>query len=318
MLDKLFREQQGQLNYFFDRLNMEAVEEILQVLLSCKGVVFFSGVGKSGIIAEKIAVTMISTGTKAYYVSPTNALHGDLGIVTSSDVFVMLSKSGETEELLHLVPFIRNKGAFLIAVTSNPSCRLVKAANMSIYLPLERELCPFDLAPTTSTAVQLIFGDVLAVGLMKSKNFALSDYALNHPGGRIGRRASVQVADLMLGEHSVPLCAPTDQLVNVLVELSDKRCGCLIVVDAQQMLLGIFTDGDLRRSLQREGADVLHKPIEDLMSRAPKSIPSQARAWDALKLMEADQKHPVMILPVVDAGKVVGLIKMHDIIQAGL
>lgn len=297
---------------------MAEVEELLQTFLSCKGVIFFTGIGKSGIIAQKIAATLVSTGTKAMYIPATDALHGDLGIIGKEDVFVFLSKSGESDEILQLLPFVRSKQAFIVGLVCNPKSRLAKACDLSITLPLERELCPFDLAPTTSTAIQLIFGDVIAVGLMRARDFSMDDYALNHPAGRIGRRLHVYVSDIMLKEEEVPLCRSEDKLVNKLVELSNKRCGCLLVVDEKKHLKGIFTDGDLRRALQSKGGKVLEEPIENLMTKEPKWIEPSKLAYEAMQRMESDPKHPIMVLPVVKEKKVVGLIKMHDIVQSGL
>lgn len=318
MLNKLFFDQKQYINYFFDALDIDLAEQLLQKFLECTGVIFFSGIGKSGIIAQKIAATLSSTGTKAVYLSPTDALHGDLGIVTKNDIFVMLSKSGETDELVQLVPYVKNKGAFLVALVSNEKSRIAKAADFVINLPLERELCPFDLAPTTSTAVQLIFGDVLAVGLMRSRNFSRDEYALNHPAGRIGKRICVFVKDIMLTEEQLPLCKASDKLIDVLVELSNKRCGCLLVVDDQMRLEGIFTDGDLRRALQQKREALLNETLGNLMIKSPKfTVPDQL-AWNAMLFMEEDIKKPITVLPVVEGGQLVGLVKMHDLIQSGL
>lgn len=318
MLKNLFREEKKYLDYFFDSLDVEQAEIVLQTFLSCTGVIFFTGVGKSGIIAQKIAVTLVSTGTKAIYLTPTDALHGDLGIVNNQDLFVFISKSGESDELMQLVPNIRNKGARLIAIVSNIESRLAKVCELSIHLPLEKELCPFDMVPTTSTEVQLIFGNVLAVALMRAKNFLLCDFAENHPAGRLGRRMTLLVKDIMLQGSQVPFCKPEDKLVDVLVELSNKRCGCLLVVNSESELGGIFTDGDLRRALQHKGPEVLHTKMADLMTTSPKWVDANSLAWEALKVMESDKKNPVMVLPALEKKKIVGLIKLHDLVQHGL
>lgn len=320
MIKQLFEQQREYLNHFFDHLAYEAVEELAQKMLHTPGMVFFTGIGKSGIIAKKIAMTMMSTGTRSLYLSATNALHGDLGIVNDKDIFVLLSKSGESDELLSLIPFLRNKGVYLVAVVSNPNCRLARACDLSVNLPLIKELCPFGLAPTTSTALQLIFGDVLAVALMQLKKFSLDQYALNHPAGTIGKKITLQVRDLMIKGDHMPLCSPSDRLIDVLVVLSDKRCGCLMVVDKEKRLQGIFTDGDLRRALQVKGSEALHLPMDQLMTRQPRHIGPEVLATEAMKTMEADQKRPIMVLPVLENpdNKVVGIIKMHDIVQSGL
>jgi len=318
MLTDLLAEQRRYIDHYFDRLDLTEVDKVVQECLRVKGLIVFTGVGKSGIIAEKIAMTMISTGTKALYLPPTNFLHGDIGILSDSDLFVFMSRSGETEELLNLLPFVKNKGTRLLAVVSNPHSRLAKACDLSIHLPLEKELCPFDLAPTTSTAVQLLFGDLLTIALMRAKGFALSSYALNHPSGSIGKKMTLTVEALMYKGEQIPLAGPGDLLRDVLDELTSKKCGALLVADAQKNLLGIFTDGDLRRGLQQQGSDFLHKPICELMTGAAMRIESDQLAWDALKIMQSDPKKFVMVLPVVKEGKIVGILRMHDIIQAGI
>lgn len=318
-LKKLFEKQKHYLDQFYTHLDLKVCEQFIEKVLQCKGVLYFTGVGKSGFVAQKIAATMMSTGTKAFFLPPIDALHGDLGMVGDRDFVLILSKSGETEELLQLLPFIRNKGAKVFGIVSQKESRLVKGADFSVILPCQGEICPFDLAPTTSTEIQLLFGDVMAMALMQAKGFNLDQYADNHPGGQIGRRSSMRVRDVMLNKTRLPLCLSENRLEEVLRELTEKRCGCLIVIDEQRRLKGIFTDGDLRRALQAKGEAILKAKIEELMTRAPKAIQSEALAWDAMKLMESDQKHPVMVLPVLDeAEEVVGILKMHDLIQAGL
>lgn len=319
MLRELFNLHREYLDHFFDQVDIKASEAILQAFLNCNGTLFFTGVGKSALVAKKIAMTMVSTGTRALFLSPTDALHGDIGIVSENDVFVFLSKSGESDELLNLIPYLRNKGVYLIAVVSAANSRLEKVCHLSITLPVIKELCPFDLAPTTSAAIQLIFGDVLTVALMRTKNFSLSDYALNHPAGRIGKRISLRVKDLMITGKRLPICSPQDILVNILGELSSKGCGCIMVIDNEGILKGIFTDGDLRRSLQHHGVQALDMTLETLMTRTPRSIGPDILAWDAMKQMEADQNRAITTLPVIDDRRaLLGLIKMHDILQSGL
>ncbi len=319
MLKELLQKQQQYLDFFFQRIELVKAEELLKRMLACTGTIILSGVGKSGLVAEKIAVTLTSTGTKALYLSPTNALHGDIGIVHPNDLFIMLSKSGESEELLQLVPYLRNRKVHIASIVCNPHSRLSKASDSNVVLPLEKELCPFDLVPTTSTAIQSIFGDLLAVALMQEKRFGLEEYANNHPAGRIGKRITLKVSDLMLKDRDVPLCSRNDRIMDILVELSDKKCGCILVVDEMKKLLGIFTDGDLRRSLQSHGPAALDATVDSVMSCSPKWITPHELAWKAVEVMEADQKRPVAVLPVVnEEKKVLGLIKMHDIVQSGL
>lgn len=318
-LQKILKHQQEYINYFFEKLDFEVIMSFIELLSNCKGGIYFTGVGKSGIIAKKIVSTMISTGTRAHYIAPINALHGDIGNLTEEDVVILISKSGETDELLRLIPYIRNKGAYPIAWVSNKKNRLAAACDQVCILPVKRELCPYDLAPTTSAAVQLLFGDFVAMALMELKQVSLEKYAENHPAGKIGKQVKHKVKDLMLTKDKVPLAKPLDHLEDVLEEFSSKRCGCLLIVDEHMKLLGIFTDGDLRRSLQKSGATILKMPMEKLMNPCKKMIGVEAFAWEAMKTMEADQKHPVMVLPVVDENKTLkGLIKMHDILQSGL
>lgn len=319
MLKELLDKEREALDHFFTHVDHARLQELLEILQSCKGMVIITGVGKSGLVAEKFAVTLTSTGSRALYLSPANALHGDIGIITDQDVFIMLSKSGESDELLNLIPYVRNKGAKVVAIVTNPASRLAKACDFTLSLPLERELCPYDLAPTTSTVIQMIVGDVLAIALMQLKNISYDQFAMNHPAGRIGRRIFTKVKDLMLTGQAVPLCHPEDRLMDVLVTLSDKRCGCILVVNGEQRLLGIFTDGDLRRSLQKFGVKALETTMEEMMTRTPRSITDKDLAWAALLKMEADQKHPITVLAVLnDQEQVVGVIKMHDIVQSGL
>lgn len=192
-LRQLFAEQKRYLDYFFDHIDYSQLQNFTQLLLECKGVIFFSGIGKSGFIAQKICQTLVSTGTKSVFLSPTNALHGDIGIVGPKDIVVVFSKSGATEELFKLVPCVRAKGAYIVGVSSHNESMVAEFCDMHVYLPLERELCPFDLAPVTSTAIQMLFGDTVAIALMQAKNLTREEYAMNHPAGRIGKRLTLRV-----------------------------------------------------------------------------------------------------------------------------
>lgn len=319
MLKELFQKEKTILSHFFDHIDLKASEKLLEILKQCTGMIIITGVGKSGLVAEKIALTLTSTGSRAFFLSPSNAMHGDIGIVSKDDVFLFISKSGESDELLQMVPFLRNRGVKLLAIVNNDNSRLSKACDHCVVLPLEKELCPHDLVPTTSSEVQMIFGDVLSIALMTQKNFGLLEYAKNHPAGKIGRRLTLRVRDLMLKDNDVPLCAPQDTLVNTLVELSNKKCGCVMIIDKDRSLMGIFTDGDLRRALQKHGSKALEKTMQELMTKTARFISSDDMASSALTLMEADQKRPITVLPVVnEKSQIVGLIKMHDIVQTGL
>lgn len=318
MVANLFKTQKSYLDYFYEKIDIAKTEEIIDTLFHCLGTIIFTGVGKSGIIANKLAMTMLSTGTKALFISPIDALHGDLGIVSKDDIIICLSNSGETKELISLVPFIKKKGAKLISIVSKPDSTLAKVGDIYIDLPVKKEICPFNLAPTTSTAVQLIFGDVLAVELMRRKNFSIDEFAANHPGGSIGKLITLKVKDLMLKGADVPFCKKEDLLIDVLSVLSEKRCGCLIIVDENSHLLGVFTDGDLRRAIESDKENFLYRKMETFMSKTPKWIFEDALAAKAMEEMETDKKL-VTILPVLGKNKkVVGIIRMHDIVQEGL
>lgn len=319
MLKELLAKEQQYLNYFFDNLDLDSLQEIFDIFKHCPGMIVLTGVGKSGLIAKKIAATMTSTNTRAIYLSPVNALHGDLGIISEDDVFVFLSKSGESDELLNLIPSVRNKAVKTIAIVSNPESRLAKACDKYLCLPLEKELCPYNMAPTTSTSIQMIFGDIMAVGLMRHNKFSLDDFAQNHPAGSIGKKITVRVRDLMITGKSIPLCQETDKLFDTLVELSNKKCGCILITDKNKQLLGIFTDGDLRRTLQKFGPNGLNKQLHEVMSKDPRTIDPNTLATEAIKIMENSLSNEVSVLPVINENdEVIGLIKLHDIIQTGI
>lgn len=231
---------------------------------------------------------------------------------------VMFSKSGSTTELLTLIPYARAKGATLVGVSSNAKSKLATETDMHVMLPLERELCPFDLAPVTSTAIQMLFGDTCAVAIMQAKSLTMDQYAMNHPAGRIGKRLILSVKDVMKPLSGLPLAKPDEKLVDALVELSSKGQGCLLVVDDANTLLGVFTDGDLRRSLHEKGGEILQAPIKDLMSSTPRTTLAEGKAVDAMREMEAGGR-PVSFLPVIDEEKkLVGLLTLHGLVNAGL
>ncbi len=317
-ISPLFKRQKNHLEFFFEHLDYAQAEQFFSLCQKIEGLLIFTGVGKSGIIAEKIVMTLVSTGTRALYLPPTNVLHGDLGIFTSDDLLICLSKSGETEELLDLIPFVRKRNTGLAVITSQPESRLARMADCAVCLPVEKELCPFDLAPTTSTVTQLLFGDALAIALMERKNFSLTDYAGNHPGGSIGKKATLFVEDLMWKEDRIPLVSGTKPLQEVLQELTDKKCGCLVIANGEGKFEGIFTDGDLRRALQCRGPAAMQELLSSLMTVSATTIPKHMLAWDALKVMQKNPKRWITVLPVVEDDRIVGLLRMHDIVQAGI
>ena len=314
----LFHTFRQSLNQFFDAIDLNEVQRAFETLLACHGTVFLSGVGKSGFIAQKIAATLVSTGTRAAFLSPAGALHGDIGIVSAGDLFLAFSKSGESEELLGLIPHIRKKGAFTIGVVSNPASRLAHASDLVVHLPIQKEICPYDLAPTASTAAQLIFGDCLALALMQAKQFTVADFASNHPAGFLGRKITLKVSDLMLKGGAVPICHSSDRLIDILHELTSKRCGCILAAAGDMRLQGIFTDGDLRRAIHAKREQALQSRIEELMTRSPRTADPDAFAIAALRQMEEDPNRLITVLPVLRQGKIEGLLRMHDILQSGL
>ncbi|MGR3912853.1 MAG: KpsF/GutQ family sugar-phosphate isomerase [Candidatus Rhabdochlamydia sp.] len=318
MLEKLFQHQKQSLAYFYEKLDLHQAEKIVDLCLNTQGFIVITGVGKSGIIAEKIAMTLISTGTKALYIPAMNFLHGDIGILSENDCLVMLSKSGETEELLNLIPFIQKRKIKTIALVSNPQSKLAKLSDLSLILPVDKELCPFDLAPTISAEVQLLFGDVLSIALMQKRGFSLKEYGANHPSGAIGKKVTLQVKQLMLPLEELSLSFSNQKVKDVLPELSQKKLGCVLIINRQQQFQGIFTDGDLRRALEQRGPDVMDTSLEEVMTKEAITTQSEELAWDALKRMQKKPHQWIMALPVIQESRLVGLIRMHDIIHAGI
>lgn len=315
-LQQLFVKQHRYMNYFFSNLDYESVSKFCQVCLDCRGSVILTGVGKSGFVAQKVSQTLVSTGTKSAFLSPTDALHGDIGLVGSDDILVSFSKSGGSEELLKLLPFAKAKGATLVSISSASGCKLEALCDLAVVLPMERELCPFDLAPVTSAAVHMLFGDTMAIALMQAKQLTREQYAANHPAGRIGKRLTLRVADVMIGYTLLPVVPPQMAILDVLSVLSAKAQGCVLVVDEGKTLLGAFTDGDLRRSLQRLGAALLSTPVADVMTRRPRTCCAASNAYVAMQSMENPSR--VTFLPVVDDVQLVGLVSLHGLVSSGL
>ncbi|KAJ9176452.1 hypothetical protein P3X46_011761 [Hevea brasiliensis] len=314
----LFKSQQNHLNFFFQNLDLSQTLSFTQTLLNSRGTIFFSGVGKSGFVANKISQTLISLGIRAGFLSPLDALHGDIGILTARDILVLFSKSGNTEELLRLVPCAKAKGAYLVSVTSVEGNALASVCDMNVHLPLERELCPFDLAPVTSTAIQMVFGDTVAIALMGARNLTKDEYAANHPAGRIGKSLIFKVKDVMKKQDELPVCREGDLIMDQLVELSSKGCGCLLVIDEEYHLIGTFTDGDLRRTLKASGKGIFKLTVGEMCNRNPRTIGQDAMAVEAMKKMESPPS-PVQFLPVINhQNMVIGIVTLHGLVSAGL
>ena len=303
------------------RLQASQLDQVLSILKACKGKVVVLGVGKSGIIAQKIAATMTSSGTAAIHLHPSDALHGGLGIVTSDDAVLMLSNSGETAELVELLPFFKRRNVPLMAIVGKLNSTVAQRADAVLDASVDQEACPLNLAPTTSTTVALAIGDALAMTLMRAKGLTESDFASNHPGGQLGKRLTLRVADLMHSGAENPTIPDDASWMDVVSSITQFGLGAVNVIDAEGRLKGIITDGDLRRSLQRLGAHdfgFANLKCDDLMTHNPVVSNPEMLAFDALHLME-DRPSQINVLPVVDADRrCVGLIRLHDIVRSGL
>jgi arabinose-5-phosphate isomerase len=285
----------------------------VELLLSCSGRVVVSGIGKSGHIARKIASTMASTGTPAFFVHPAEASHGDLGMITRQDVVVALSYSGESDELLTIIPLIKRQGAKLIAITGDATSALAKEADVSLDARVSQEACPLNLAPTASTTAALALGDALAIALLDARGFGADDFARSHPGGTLGRRLLTHVSDVMRTGEDVPRVMEGASLVDALREVTGKRMGMTAVVDRGRRVVGIFTDGDLRRALERS-SDLRAVALADVMSRDPRTIQADKLAVEAVEMME---RHKInQLLVVTDTGELAGALNMHDLFRA--
>ncbi len=285
----------------------------LDLILACQGRVIVSGMGKSGHIARKIAATMASTGTPAYFVHPGEASHGDLGMIMADDVIIALSYSGESSELMTIVPVIKRLGAKLITMTGFNQSSLALAADVHLNAAIEKEACPMGLAPTASTTAALALGDALAVALLDAKGFAAEDFARSHPGGSLGRKLLTHVRDIMRSGDAVPSVAEGAMLSTALLEISKKGVGMTAVVDANQRVLGIYTDGDLRRNLEKP-INFATTPVQTVMSKNPSSIAPEALAVDAVSLMEARNINQLLV--VDNEQRLVGALNMHDLLRA--
>lgn len=299
-----------------DRLDSNAFRRAVDLVIACPGKVLVTGAGTSGIVARKIAATLTSTGTPALFLHPSDALHGGLGAVAGGDVVVAVSNSGETGEILVLLPYLRNRQVSLIAIVGSRESALGRAADVFLDATVEREAGPFDLAPTASSTLALALGDALAMSVLHVKGFTPDDFALNHPSGRLGRRLTLRVADLM---HRRPGITEADSWLDVVGAISDGGLGGVAVVDGADHLLGIVTDGDVRRMLQRVPAEGLRDVAAAIiMTPSPVSVDPGLLAYDALQRME-DRPSQISILPVVDPdGSYLGLIRVHDIVRAGI
>jgi arabinose-5-phosphate isomerase len=285
----------------------------VSLILACKGRVIVSGIGKSGHVARKVASTMASTGTPAHFVHPAEASHGDLGMVQGDDVFLGISYSGESDELLNIVPLIKRRGAKLIALTGNPASTLAREADVHLDGAIAQEACPLNLAPTASTTAALALGDALAVALLDARGFTSDDFARSHPGGSLGRKLLTHVRDVMRTGTAIPSVPQDATLAEAILEITRKGMGMTAVVDGARKVTGVFTDGDLRRTMERD-ADLRGKMIAAVMTRNPRTVRPEALAVEAVETME---RCKTTQLPVVDGeGRLVGALNIHDLFRA--
>ncbi len=306
--------EQQALSGMFDKINQQFAEAC-QLMLACQGRVVVIGMGKSGHIGNKIAATLASTGTPAFFVHPGEASHGDLGMITDKDVVVALSNSGETSEVTSLLPVIKRLAVPLISLTGKPDSTLAKFADVNLDTGVEKEACPMNLAPTASTTTALVMGDALAVALLEAKGFSENDFALSHPGGSLGRKLLLRVEDIMHKHDDVPKVPQTTTVSEALLEMTNKRLGMTCIVDSQDKLIGIFTDGDLRRTLA-SNVDLNATEIQQVMTPNSKTIKQDKLAAEALQVMEENAINGLVITD--ENERPIGALNMYDLLKAGV
>ncbi len=313
---ELLRLEAAAIDRAADRLTRDAVEQAVALIANCPGKIITMGVGKSGVIAEKIAQTMTSTGTVAISLHPSDAMHGSLGAISKGDVVIALSNSGETDELIAILPSLRSRVASIISIIGNTNSTLSKQSDVFLDASVDQEACPLNLAPTASTTVALAIGDAVAMAVMESRGVTTEDFAANHPGGRLGKRLTVKVSDLM---RESPNVSPSDGWLDVVRAISMAALGAANVVDNEGVLVGIVTDGDLRRTIEKvDAAQLGSLTAATMMTNSPVTVSPSTLAYEALRLME-DRPRQISVLPVADeAGKCVGLLRLHDIVRSGL
>ncbi|OGQ15589.1 MAG: D-arabinose 5-phosphate isomerase [Deltaproteobacteria bacterium RIFCSPHIGHO2_02_FULL_40_11] len=311
---KVLRIEANAILSFIERVG-EDFEKAVDLIYRCKGKVVVTGIGKSGQICRKIAATLASTGTPAFFLHPAEGIHGDLGMIAKNDVVIAVSYSGNTDELLQILPSVKRIGAKIIALTGNQASHLAKTADVSMDLSVQEEACPMGLAPTASTTATLAMGDALAVSVLKRRNFSEKDFALFHPGGSLGRKLLLRVSDLMQSQKNVPIVRTVSDMKEAIVEISTKKLGATAVVDEDNALVGVITDGDLRRQLYQD-PQMMQKKAGELMTPNPKTIEETELATKALNLME---KHKITSLFIVDKKSYpIGIIHLHDLVRAKL
>jgi len=298
-----------------NRLEKSVVRKTIEILDNCTGKIIVTGVGKSGIIAQKIAQTLTSTGTVAVFVHPSDAMHGSLGVISRGDVLIALSNSGETDEILLLLPALQKRKTCIISIVGNVNSTLARQSDVVLDASVDQEACPLNLAPTTSTTVALALGDALAITLMQARGLTAEDFAANHPGGRLGKRLTLRVKNLM---HDSPNVSPDSNWLEVVKAISRHSLGAVNVIDAKEKLVGIVTDGDLRRTIEKtETKNLENLTAAQMMTKNPTVAAPEMLAFDALQLME-NRPFQISVLPVVENEKCVGLLRLHDIVRSGL
>lgn len=286
-----------------------------ELILSCKGRIIVTGMGKSGHIAKKIAATLASTGTPSFFVHPGEASHGDMGMITKDDIVIAISYSGTSSEIITLLPLFKRAGIKVISMTGNPSSTLAEVAEVHLDISVTSEACPLDLAPTSSTTATLVMGDALAIALLEARGFTTEDFAFSHPGGALGRKLLLRVADIMHSGDEIPRVAPDASLSQALMMMTEKGFGMTTVMDANNTLLGIYTDGDLRRSIDK-GVDIRSAKVGELMNTNPKILRDNTLAAEALQVMEQAKINVLLIND--EQKKLVGVLKINDILRAGV
>jgi len=312
---KILQIEANAVNALVDRIDEKFVDAI-DIIYLCTGKIIVTGMGKSGLIGKKIAATFASTGTPAFFLNPADGSHGDIGMGTKGDVVLMISNSGETEEIVTIIPTLKRMDMKIIAMTGNPKSLLARAADVSLDVSVEEEACPMGLAPTASTTATLAMGDALAITLLNKRGFTAEDFALFHPGGSLGRRLILIVEDIMHTGNNIPVVCTDTVMKDAIIEISSKRLGITAVVDSDSKLKGVLTDGDLRRGLEKWGEGLFSLKADEVMTFSLKTVTSKMLAAKALAIME---KYSITCLVVSDDGeKVDGVIHLHDLLKAGI
>lgn len=316
-IDRVIRLEIETLNDLRSQLN-DVYTQAVDLILECTGKVVVTGVGKSGLVAQKIAATMVSTGTSAVFLHPADGLHGDVGLIREDDVVLALSKSGETDELLGILPYIKSLGVPLISITAYSDSSLAAKSDLVLFTPVKEEACPLDLAPTSSTTAALVVGDAIAMALMKCRDFTPANFALRHPGGRLGKQLLLTVADVMRSGKNNPVVNTDSTVENMFSEITSQMCGAVSIVGHNNHLVGLITDYDIRAVLERK-LDIFEMTVLEIMNPNPISICSDEMATKAIQLMGTRTK-TFSVLPVVerDTNSVVGMLHIHDLIAKGL